>query len=352
MDEQQVPEGGLDSSAGSVAEEVAMAQDALRLGVARAAGDCPDGLVFLRLKGLHGADQREISRCWGHHESQTSRRIKEAMSLIRTTAGEEAAMRGLELAFDDFQQALQQNPAILLGGGGSTPGAADEGTLRLLAAGQTDATTKRAAVEIMCANPAALEFFAQLLNRSGEADLVVARDAELSGMAARLDDRIRCSLDALRPAEACGLISPLMSDLFADALRSLEADGGTLWLLRPGEAVLEAVFNPLEPEISGKCQPLVSGIVSLVFATGESQCVGGAGKNNLHSEAIDIALGKTTHSMIAVPFAPAGVTRGVLTAVHLGRDHAFGPWETSVIERQARVMAELFVANLGKKIAS
>lgn len=346
------PEGASDPRTGAGDEEIGMAREALLSGVAQAVRDCPEGLVFLRLKGLHGVDQRAISECWGHHESQTSRRIREAMNIIRTTAGEEAARLGLELTFEDFQHALQQNPSILLGCDGAMPGPGDESTLRTLAAGKTDAATKRAAVETLCANPAALEFFAQLLNRGGESQLVVAKDPELSGMSARLAECVRRSLESLRPAEACGLISPLMSDLFADALRAVGADGGTLWLLRPGEAALEAVFNPLEPEIAGKRQPLVSGIVSLVIATGETCCASRVGKHDRHSPAIDIALGKTTRSMIAVPFAPAGITRGVLTAVHLGQDDAFGLWETGIIERQALVMAELFVANLEKKIAS
>lgn len=350
LDKPDGSEEGSGPETGEGDEEIGVAREALQCGVKQAARDCAEGLVFLRLKGLHGVDQREISECWGHHESQTSRRIKEAMNIIRTTAAEEAVRRGLELTFDDFQQALQRNPSTLLGGEGSMPAAEDESTLRLLAAGKSDAATKRASLDIMCANPAALEFFAQLLNRSNEAEFVVAKNPELSGMGARLGDCVRRSLEALRPEEACGLISPLMSDLFADSLQSVGADGGTLWLLRPGEAVLEAVFNPLEPEITGKRQPLVSGIVSLVFATAESQCVGRAGKNSRHSELIDIVLGKTTRSMIAVPFAPAGITRGVLTAVHLSRDDAFGLWEKGIIERQALVMAELFVTNLGKKI--
>jgi hypothetical protein len=209
---------------------------------------------------------------------------------------------------------------------------------------------RRGAVELMCRNPRALEFFAQLLNRKSDDEAIVVQDPKLSGMGARLGEWIRRSLEILHPAEARGLVSPLMADAFADALRDVGADGGTLWLLRPGEAALEAVFNPLEPEIAGKRQPLVSGIVSLVLATGETSCVSAAVNHGHHSPAIDIAMGKTTRSMIAVPFIPAGNSRGVLTAVRLDSDHPFSQREIGVIERQALVLAELFAVNLTKRV--
>lgn len=331
--------------------EVAMAGQALLAGVNRAVQACPEGLVFLRLKGLHGVGQREISQCWGHHESQTSRRISEAMDMIRRTAVEVAEGSGFELDIEVLQEALQRNPGILLGDAGGLVDFGDDASLRLLAAGKADSAARRAAVDLMCRNPRALGFFAQLLNRNSDDEPVVVKDPELAGMSARLGEWLRCSLEILHPAEARGLVSPLMADTFADALRDVGADGGTLWLLRPGEAALEAVFNPMEPEIAGKRQPLVSGIVSLVLATGETSCVTAAVNHGHHSPAIDIAMGKTTRSMIAVPFAPAGNSRGVLTAVRLESDHPFTQREIGIIERQALLLAELFTGNLAKQVA-
>ena len=58
--------------------------------------DCPEGILFMRLKGLHGVDQRVLSAVWGHHEAQTSRRIKEAMTLIRSKPSKVAADCGIE----------------------------------------------------------------------------------------------------------------------------------------------------------------------------------------------------------------------------------------------------------------
>ena len=331
-------------------EEVGLAECALRAGVKKATQKCPEGLVFMRLKGLHGADQRAISQCWGHHEAQTSRRIREAMEIIRTAATEIAAEWGTVLSIEDLQEALHHDPSILLGEKSASAGNGDFQSLRLLAEGGADTKTKLLAVKQMCADPAMLSFFAQSLNQCNELEALIVRDPELSGVSARLNECVLRSLEILNPSEATGFITPAMSEIFAETLTRIGADGGTLWLLCPGTAALEAVFNPLEPEITGKRQPLVSGIVSLVLATGETVCVSGVANHRSHSPAIDIALGKTTHSMIAVPFVLAGTVRGVLTAVRLTREEPFGEKETRIIANHAEILAVLMVQNLTRRI--
>jgi DNA-directed RNA polymerase specialized sigma24 family protein len=340
------------SSAGNDAdqEELAIAQHALRAGVEAASVKCPEGLVFMRLKGLHGVDQRAISTCWGHHEAQTSRRIKDAMTIIRTTALELAATKGCELSMEVLQQALQQDAKILLGGDGAADTDGDHTLLKALAEGAADEAIKRKAVEMMCLNPRSLGFFARMLNRENAAEALVVKDPALAGMSARLTECVRSSLDMLHPAEAAGLVTPLMSGSLADLLDHLKADGGTLWLLRPGEAALEAVFNPKEPEITGMRQPLVSGIISLVLATGEPACVSGVAAHQRHSPAIDIALGKATQAMIAVPFVLAGTVRGVLTAVRFKSVGQFEAAGIDVLARHSEILAELMIRNLTARI--
>ena len=341
-------------AAGGDSEETVMAERALRAGVEAAARDCPEGLVFLRLKGLHGVDQRAISRCWGHHEATTSRRISEAMEMIRLKARESAAAAGGELSMDDFQQAHQRDPLILLGcGEGAAPDHGDE-ALRLLAAGEAagkkDEAVRQRAVKLMCGDARILSFFAQMLNRQDQREPLVVKDPALAGTAARLNECLRRSLAILQPAEAAGLVSTLMADSFADLLVHLGADGGTLWLLSPGAAALEAVFNPLEPEIAGMRQPLASGIVSLVLATGEPACVLSVADHRRHSPAIDLTLGKTTHSMVAVPFVLGGEVRGVVTAVRLVGENAFGERETAMLSRHAEILSGLLTQGLTAKI--
>lgn len=326
-------------------EEQQLHARTLRAGVNAAAGKSPEGLVFLRLKGLHGVDQRAISRCWGHHEAQTSRRIKDAMELIRKTATAEAERLGLEMSTELLNQAQNRNPEILLGEAGAPVDAPTDATLRKLAAGGADSSERNLAVTLMCENAQALEHFARLLNRS-EHEAVMPRDPALSGMDARILDSVRVSLGILHPGEAPSLITQLMERSFSDALHAIGADGGTLWLLRPRESTLEAVFNPTERPIVGMRQPLVSGIISLVLATGETCCVNDVEQHQRHSPAIDMVLGKNTHSMIAVPFCPAEIPMGVLTAVRLADSDGFTTAQTESFERHGLVFAELFTASL------
>ena len=332
-------------------EEAEVAEQALRAGVAAATRECPEGLVFLRLKGLYGVDQRVLSGCWGHHETQTSRRIKEAMECIRREAGAVAANRGCHLSMELLQQALQRDPVILLGRKEPSAGMQDDDApLKCLVAGTADANTKRTAVDRMCRDPELLGFFAQMLNRRDAREALVVTDPALAGVAARVSECLRRSLAILQPSEAAGLVTPVMAACFADLLAHAGADGGTLWLLCPGVAALEAVFNPMEPELAGKRQPLASGIVSLVLATGEPACVSAASDHLRHSPAIDIALGKTTRAMIAVPFVLAGSARGVLTAVRFTRDEAFGECETRSLQRYGEILASLMLQNLTAKV--
>lgn len=331
-------------------EQSEMALQALRAGMEAAGRECPEGLVFLRLKGLFGVDQRVISRCWGHHEAQTSRRIREAMDLIRTAAVAKSADLGGELSMDSLQQALQRDPWILLAGDDSPGAAADSELLRILAAGNADAATRHQAVDAMSRHPRLLAFFAQMLNRENARDALIVRDPALSGMAARVAECLRGTLGILQPSEAAGLITPLMAACFTDLLARTGADGGTLWLLCPGDAALEAVYNPTEPEIAGKRQPLVSGIVSLVLATGEPACVSGVAGHERHSPAIDMALGKTTRAMIAVPFVLAGTVRGVLTVVRLSGDTAFEPEQSDIVVRYSEILSGLMTRGLTERI--
>jgi hypothetical protein len=293
----------------------------------------------MRLKGLHGVDQRVLSAVWGHHEAQTSRRIKEAMTLIRSKAASVAAETGIEPDINLLQKALQGNPSILLGEAAEPLAVPEMEKLRQLAEGGLKRSEREEMTGLMCRNAQASDFFARLLNRADGGGTIVVKHPEIEGMGARLAECMRHSLEMLRPSEAREMVSPLMSELFADTLKSIAADGGTLWWLIPGEAMLEAVFNPLEPEIKGKRQPLVSGIISLVLATSETMRVETVDAHLRHSPAIDTALGKTTHSMIAVPFRILDHTRGVLTAVRLANSEPFSSAETAVMARQAQALA-------------
>ncbi len=102
--------------------------------------------------------------------------------------------------------------------------------------------------------------------------------------------------------------------------------------------------------MAGRRQPLVSGIISLVLATGEPACLSGVADHQRHSPAIDIALGKVTQGMIAVPFLLAGAVKGVLTAVRLTSDEPFDAAEKESLARHSEILAELMTHRLTEKI--
>lgn len=338
------PEEGVEEA------EILRAMAGLRAGVTSAEAEAPEGLAFLRLKGLHGVNQRTIARCWGVNEAQITRRIDKAMETIHGTARTFALAGGEELPYAAFQQALRRDPVILLGHCGDSGAPLEDALVAAAAGGGAEKKTLLAAARAMCRDHRNLALFAGLLNRETGKGPAVAKDPELDGMAARLGECVRRTVDLLRPADAAALVTPLMSAAFADTLSLIGADGGTLWLLAPGEAVLEGVFNPCEPELAGQRQPLVSGIVSLVLATGEAACIADVSSHGQHSPAIDMALGKTTRAMIAVPFQIGGAVRGVVTAVRLGSAGGFAGRETQILERHAEIMAGLLTRALEARI--
>ncbi len=332
--------------------EISLAVEALHAAIAEAARRTPDGLVLMRLKGLHGVEQRALARCWGHHESRTSRQIKEAMEVIRATAAGYTRERGFDLSPAVWRASLQRDPGMLLKGADTASGLSVEEVAGLeeLAtrglAGKHQAKPQRELVELLVARPEALAFFAQRLKRSDENGGPPDSHPALEGAGARLVEFTRRTLERLPPSEALTVIEPEARLFFDDLLRGIKAEGGTLWLLRPGETSLEAVFNPAEPAIIGKRQPLASGLIGLVFATGEPLWSENVPEDSRHSPLIDTALGRETRSMIAVPFSPADRPCGVLTAVRFGAAAPFSQEDAIRFQRGADVFGRLVTHHL------
>jgi hypothetical protein len=272
------------------------------------------------------------------------------MAVIRSTATEVAKETGCTPDLDGLRMALQADPSILLGGGSAPAKPSDLTLLRNLAEGTLNQESRRQAVDLMCRSNQALSYFSNVLQSNGR-DSCWNVDPALDGVGARLRSCIEKFLENLTPVGLRQRVSSLMTQSFGDTLRSISADGGTMWWLEPGEAVLEAVFNPLESEFAGKRQPLASGIISLVIATSETVRIGAADSHFAHSPAIDSLLGKTTQSMIAVPLRILDRTYGVLTAVRLESSEIFNSKEEQVIERQAEVLSEMLTTILIREIS-
>jgi transcriptional regulator with GAF, ATPase, and Fis domain len=114
-------------------------------------------------------------------------------------------------------------------------------------------------------------------------------------------------------ADAAGIVG------LAGAFQDAHADEGTVWLVRPDEGHLVACYNsgPDSGRIIGFQQALGKGIISMVFETEQSFCENGIQQNSSQDKRLDQTVGKTTHSLIAVPFAIHGETCGVISCVRL-----------------------------------
>jgi GAF domain len=136
-----------------------------------------------------------------------------------------------------------------------------------------------------------------------------------SALADRLDKAAKLITRETFNDFADDLITTILEDSF-DAAR---ADEGTLWLVKPGKAELDAVFNngPTAAKILKHSQKLDRGLISMVFSTGQPFCENNIGENPEHDKAVDRETGFSTTAMIAVPFYFAQQCRGIVSCVQL-----------------------------------
>ena len=136
-----------------------------------------------------------------------------------------------------------------------------------------------------------------------------------SALADRLDKAAKLITRETFNDFADDLITTILEDSF-DAAR---ADEGTLWLVNPGKAELDAVFNngPTAAKILKHSQKLDRGLISMVFSTGQPFCENNIGENPEHDKAVDRETGFSTTAMIAVPFYFAQQCRGIVSCVQL-----------------------------------
>jgi hypothetical protein len=184
------------------------------------------------------------------------------------------------------------------------------------------------------------------------------------------DPRFRehASILADRLDKAARLITRETFDDFADDLmksvleESFEAAGGdegTLWLVNPTKPELDAVYNngPAADAILRHSQPLSSGLISMVFSTGQPFCDNEIGKNPEHDKSVDRKTTSPTGAMIAVPFYFAQQCRGIVSCVQLDTNRRAGkkraPFDMASmgeIRRAASLLTRLFDFKLVSRI--
>jgi hypothetical protein len=151
----------------------------------------------------------------------------------------------------------------------------------------------------------------------------------------------------------------LMKSVLKESFDTAGGDEGTLWLVNATRQELDAVFNtgPTPEKILAFSQPLSSGLISMVFSTGQALCENQIGRQVKHDKTVDKKTGFTTTAMIAVPFYFAQQCRGIISCVQLTDPSASEPEAGSFsmasmreIERAAAVLTRLFDFKLLSKL--
>jgi hypothetical protein len=145
-------------------------------------------------------------------------------------------------------------------------------------------------------------------------------DAELTALAARLaDSRDEWLLHALKDHTA-SLLEGLPSNLMVSALRSIQADEGSVWLTPDGGRTLTPCWNngPQAAGFVGKfSMPAQDGLTGLAFTSSMASSESEVCFNQMQNRTLDDSLGVFTWAMLAVPLRLAGQVWGVITAVRL-----------------------------------
>ncbi|MBV9491043.1 MAG: GAF domain-containing protein [Verrucomicrobia bacterium] len=140
--------------------------------------------------------------------------------------------------------------------------------------------------------------------------------------------------------------------------RQVGADEGTIWLVDAERKHLVPAYNtgPHTKDLVGVFrQPLGEGLVSLVFANGQSLVENEVYKNIDHSKRVDHALSQRTEAIMIVPFQVLGDVDGVISCVVLGDAQGeprrqFTAEQLEFLAFQARVFGALFQNSLLERI--
>ncbi len=109
-------------------------------------------------------------------------------------------------------------------------------------------------------------------------------------------------------------------DFLAASFSAVRADEGTLWLLDEAQRMLVPVWNSGTTGsrfVGRHCQPLDSGLISLVCVSEQGLCENSVYENRNQDRTLDGYLEKVTCAMIAVPLRFHGATQGVVSCVRL-----------------------------------
>ena len=123
------------------------------------------------------------------------------------------------------------------------------------------------------------------------------------------------------------LVTEETRSILQKTIDSIGADEGSLWWYDQSDESLVVCINtgPMADELELKLsQTLDSGIVSMVFLSGEGVVANDVSSHPDHSKQIDLELSQCTQAMMVVPIYLWGDLRGVVSAVILNETGRFG----------------------------
>ena len=145
-------------------------------------------------------------------------------------------------------------------------------------------------------------------------------DPALQSASSPLRQALTQAADGLLPTQFPAVFNPPLQSLLRQVMTATRASEGAVWVADPEQVHLLPVvgLGPLAPRYVHRfAQPLETGLVSMVYDSGQSFCENDVESHPGHSVMLDTELGMRTRAMMAVPLYYAGRLRGVLTAVHL-----------------------------------
>jgi hypothetical protein len=181
--------------------------------------------------------------------------------------------------------------------------------------------------------------------------LNISPDPAFLELLPKLLDRLATLGAGIHAEEFKELLTPLMCDLFRQAVTETGAHEGTIWLVDAAAENLVPAFNtgPHADRIVGQFkQPLNSGLISMVFASEQPFMENAVHDNPSQSRLLDSLLQVETTALIAVPFYFLGACRGILSCVRLNHPEDsitvgsdFGPRHLAVMQRAASLTSHL-----------
>lgn len=158
--------------------------------------------------------------------------------------------------------------------------------------------------------------------------LEILPDPRFADWQCALDERLAAASRTIVAANFAAFLDPVMQETLRGGLRRAGTDEGTVWLIDEARENLAACFNsgPRAGEIVGVFrQPLRTGMISLVVASGQPLCENHVTQNARQDRTLDQKLGLVTCAMLAVPFYFSGQLRGVISGVRLKAAESTAP---------------------------